>query len=338
MKSILVAICSAFILPVSAALHAVEGIAPTVYYGSEHAVTAGDKTVELAVIVIYTHRSHAKVPFIEGAFRSLRVPKSLLVSCIKKGSPLLLNETLWALAMALLTQCYSFRGLSVVASMNISNTISNVFNATLISMGSAIGILLGQELGMGQQFLQFPHTHQRGQGLPILQVEAEIVLHTLDIQDIVEKDTLQFILTLDEDDTVAEERILLHLDTKPTECLLGGTEKVLIRYRLQQVIDCIDLEPLYGILRKSRCEDNTCIFWQNPGKLDATEFRHLDVEEKQLCRIVAQALHSGQGTVVNTYQFQIGRLRDITLQQAGCQWLIVDNSTLNCHNLILIVD
>ncbi|MBQ1400289.1 MAG: MATE family efflux transporter [Lachnospiraceae bacterium] len=111
--------------------------------------TVASRFVELAVIVIYTHRSHAKFPFIEGAFRSLRVPKSLLVSCIKKGSPLLLNETLWALAMALLTQCYSFRGLSVVASMNISNTISNVFNATLISMGSAIGILLGQELGMG---------------------------------------------------------------------------------------------------------------------------------------------------------------------------------------------
>ena len=53
MKNILIAICSAFVLPVAAALHAVEGISPTVYYGSEHAVTAGDKTAELAVILIH---------------------------------------------------------------------------------------------------------------------------------------------------------------------------------------------------------------------------------------------------------------------------------------------
>ncbi len=60
MKSILIAICSAFILPVVAALHAVEEITPAVYYGSEHAVTAGDKTAELAVIVIHGWGGGAK--------------------------------------------------------------------------------------------------------------------------------------------------------------------------------------------------------------------------------------------------------------------------------------
>ena len=60
MKSILFAICSAFVLPVAAALHAVEGVAPAVYYGSEHAVTAGDKTAELAVIVIHGWGGGAK--------------------------------------------------------------------------------------------------------------------------------------------------------------------------------------------------------------------------------------------------------------------------------------
>ena len=56
MKKVLMAICSAFVLPVAAALHAVEGISPTVYYGAEHAVMAGDKTAELAVIVIHGWR------------------------------------------------------------------------------------------------------------------------------------------------------------------------------------------------------------------------------------------------------------------------------------------
>ena len=60
MKNILIAICSVFVLPVAAALHTVEGISPTVYYGSEHAVTAGDKTAELAVIVIHGWGGGAK--------------------------------------------------------------------------------------------------------------------------------------------------------------------------------------------------------------------------------------------------------------------------------------
>ena len=60
MKNILIAICSAFVLPVAAALHAVEGISPTVYYGAEHAVAAGDKTAELAVIVIHGWGGGAK--------------------------------------------------------------------------------------------------------------------------------------------------------------------------------------------------------------------------------------------------------------------------------------
>ena len=60
MKSILFAICFALVLPVAAAMHAVEGVAPVVYYGSEHSVTAGDKTAELAVIVVHGWGGGAK--------------------------------------------------------------------------------------------------------------------------------------------------------------------------------------------------------------------------------------------------------------------------------------
>ena len=38
-------------------------------------------------------------------------------------------------------------GLDVVASMNISSTVNNVFNIGLIAMGEAIAIIMGQELG-----------------------------------------------------------------------------------------------------------------------------------------------------------------------------------------------
>ena len=47
-------------------------------------------------------------------------------------------------SMAMLTQCYSIRGLNVVASLNISNTINNVFNIMFIALGDSVSIIVGQ--------------------------------------------------------------------------------------------------------------------------------------------------------------------------------------------------
>ena len=47
----------------------------------------------------------------------------------------------------MMVQCYSVRGLQVVAAYNISSTVSNLFNVVFISLGAAIGILIGQLLG-----------------------------------------------------------------------------------------------------------------------------------------------------------------------------------------------
>lgn len=109
--------------------------------------TAASRFVELLYIVIWTHTHAGRVPFIRGAYADLYVPKALVVSCIQKGMPLLLNEALWSAGQAVLTQCYSIRGLSVVSAFNISQTIAGVFNVAFIAMGSATAIIIGQKLG-----------------------------------------------------------------------------------------------------------------------------------------------------------------------------------------------
>ena len=85
-----------------------------------------------------------------GAYRSLHIPGSLVGNIFKTGMPLLLNETLWSAGMAVMMQCYSIRGIDVVAGMNISTTVSNVFNVVFISMGNAVAIIIGQLLGAGK--------------------------------------------------------------------------------------------------------------------------------------------------------------------------------------------
>ena len=62
----------------------------------------------------------------------------------------MLNEMLWACGMAVIAQCYAFRGLEVVAAQNISSTITNLFNIVYIQLGACISIVVGQLLGAGK--------------------------------------------------------------------------------------------------------------------------------------------------------------------------------------------
>ena len=83
-------------------------------------------------------------------YRTLKIPKELTQQIVAKGLPLILNEALWAFGIAILNQCYSTRGLAAVAGINISSTITNLFNVVFIAMGSALAIIVGQLLGAGK--------------------------------------------------------------------------------------------------------------------------------------------------------------------------------------------
>ena len=109
--------------------------------------TVISRFVELAIVLVGSHRDPARFPFISGLYSSLRVPASLVKSIVIKGMPLLVNEALWSMGMATLVQCYSVRGLDVVAAMNISSTVSNLFAVTIFSTGNATAIIVGQTLG-----------------------------------------------------------------------------------------------------------------------------------------------------------------------------------------------
>ena len=112
--------------------------------------TVVSRFVELTILVIWTHRHTDLYPFIIGAYRSLHIPGKLLADIIRKGCPLLVNEFLFSVGMALMSQCYSMRGLETVAAQNIASTISNLFSISYMAMGSAISIIVGQLLGAGK--------------------------------------------------------------------------------------------------------------------------------------------------------------------------------------------
>lgn len=109
--------------------------------------TVLSRFVEVAIIIIVSTLKRKKFPFIVGVFKSLYIPKNLAKQIITKGMPLLVNEFLWSSSMAVLLQCYSVRGIDVLAAVNISNTVNNLFNVVFLTMGNAVAIIVGQHLG-----------------------------------------------------------------------------------------------------------------------------------------------------------------------------------------------
>lgn len=112
--------------------------------------TVISRFVELIIVAIWTHKHVERNPFIKGALLSFRIPPSLLKKIIAIGLPLFINEFLWSFGITFMNQCYSVRGLEVVAAFNIANTIGNLFNVVFLSLGNSIGIIIGQMLGAGR--------------------------------------------------------------------------------------------------------------------------------------------------------------------------------------------
>ncbi len=111
--------------------------------------TVISRYVELFLAAGWTHLNPGRMPFAKGLYSTLRVPAALVKEVIRKGMPLLLNETMWAAGMAVLNQCYSVRSLDVVSAINIESTIWNALSVAYMATGNAVGILMGQKLGQG---------------------------------------------------------------------------------------------------------------------------------------------------------------------------------------------
>lgn len=112
--------------------------------------TVLSRYVELGIVAGFTHLRRRRYTFIQGVYRTLRVPGSLLRRVLRLGAPLLANELLWSVGMSTLTAAYSLCGLAVVAALSISSTISNLFNAVTFAMGTAVSVVVGQSLGAGR--------------------------------------------------------------------------------------------------------------------------------------------------------------------------------------------
>lgn len=123
--------------------------APAMGVSGAAIATVISRYAELLILVLWTHLTPSRNPHMQGVYRSMKIPRKLFILICLKGVPLLLNEFLWATGIAVLNQCYSIRGLDVVAALNIATTLSNLSCIGYQAMGNAVAIIMGQMLGSG---------------------------------------------------------------------------------------------------------------------------------------------------------------------------------------------
>lgn len=112
--------------------------------------TVISRYVEMGVVVICSHLKLKKYTYLQGAYRSFRVPRELVIRIIRTGMPLLINEIMWSMGITFINQFYSTRGLNAVSALNINGTAWNLFCVIMFAMGSAVSIMVGQKLGAGK--------------------------------------------------------------------------------------------------------------------------------------------------------------------------------------------
>lgn len=108
--------------------------------------TVVSRVVEMCINIVGGYRN----VYLKGAMVLKKVPLSSTKEMLKRGLPLLCNEILWSISIALISQSYSTRGIIAVAAINITTTVTNFFMIVCYAMGNSISIVVGQQLGAGE--------------------------------------------------------------------------------------------------------------------------------------------------------------------------------------------
>ena len=137
--------------------------------------TVISRFVEFGIVVFGAHRPDTRYRFFRGLYHPFVIPRELILPILLKSLPLFANEFFWSFAQATLLQAYSTRSLSVIAAMNISGTISQIFNEVFMSIGVAAGIIVGQDLG-ADKLVSARRTAWR---MAVLSVASTFVMGTL---------------------------------------------------------------------------------------------------------------------------------------------------------------
>ena len=99
--------------------------------------TVVSRVVEMSINIAAGYKNE----YLRDAMHLNKISSDIFMNVVKRGMPLLCNEILWSISIALISQCYSTRGLAAVAAINITTTVTNFFMIICYAMGNSISII-----------------------------------------------------------------------------------------------------------------------------------------------------------------------------------------------------
>lgn len=110
--------------------------------------TLVSRVVETLILIILVYRGKGVFAARLSELRDLDLP------FVKKSYriilPVLLNDVIWAMASLIYSVVYGRMGVGAMASIQIANTVSNMFMVVTFGMASAASIMIGNSVGRGK--------------------------------------------------------------------------------------------------------------------------------------------------------------------------------------------
>lgn len=99
--------------------------------------------VALLLVLVYKRKSPVAAPLGSLVRFSRPLVKKYLVTCL----PVIMNEMFWSLGMTAYKVAFSKMGIEVIASVNVSESIQNLFFVVLMGVSNASAIMIGNRIG-----------------------------------------------------------------------------------------------------------------------------------------------------------------------------------------------
>lgn len=113
------------------------------------AATLIARAIEMCLLVFLVYKN--KLAIAASFSELLDLPKEFIKKFYKITTPVILNESVWALGVSLYSVVYAHMGTEVIASTTISSTIERIIWVIFLGMGNACAIMIGNKIGEGNE-------------------------------------------------------------------------------------------------------------------------------------------------------------------------------------------
>lgn len=107
------------------------------------------RTVEMTLLLFIVYKN--KLPIAASFKELLDLPREFVKRFYKITSPVILNESVWALGVSIYSVVYAHMGTDVIASTTISSTVERIIWVIFLGLGNACAIMIGNKIGEGKE-------------------------------------------------------------------------------------------------------------------------------------------------------------------------------------------